>query len=211
MTSMEDRLNSQYKHEQVRTANTHNCILQATDLFLQHNPACKLTTNKIARMAGVSIGSVYNHFKNKDEIIVELINNQLDQDLLTYGNFFNDDSIRENIEAEFHKFLKLVLDNYRRNLELRKLILFYKRHPKVEKKFIYVTRETQTLIENHFYKSSEIKSEVPIDIIISSLRGVIRSYLEFSPDKFHNFELDRELDILITSYIRNSLLIERRY
>ncbi|MGI4992124.1 TetR/AcrR family transcriptional regulator [Halobacteriovorax sp. GFR7] len=197
------------QHERGRTAVTHKCILKATDIFLQKNPASKLTTNKIARMAGVSIGSVYNHFKNKDEILIELINNQLDEDLITYGNFFNDESKRESIEEEFHKFLKVVLDNYRRNIELRRLILFYKRHPKVNQKFIQVSLETQKLIENHFYQSSEIKSELPIDIIVSSLRGVIRYYLEFCPEKFGSLELDRELDILISSYIKNSHLIDR--
>ncbi|MFG1486303.1 TetR/AcrR family transcriptional regulator [Halobacteriovorax sp. RZ-1] len=205
----EEKKDLTHKNEQVRTVVTHRCILKATDLFLQQNPASKLTTNKIARVAGVSIGSVYNHFKNKDEILIELINNQLDEDLITYGNFFNDESKRETIEEEFHKFLKVVLDNYRRNIELRRLIIFYKRHPSVEKKFVYVNRATQTLIEDHFYQSSEIKSELPIDIIVSSLRGVIRYYLEFCPEKFGSFELDRELDILISSYIKNSHLIDR--
>lgn len=57
---------------QARSRNTIEAIVEATARILTRDgwPACN--TNAIARVAGVSIGSVYEYFKNK-EAILELI------------------------------------------------------------------------------------------------------------------------------------------
>ncbi len=57
---------------QERSHELVNAIRTAGRLILEEEGAEALTTNRIAERAGVSIGSLYQYFDNKDEIIAEV-------------------------------------------------------------------------------------------------------------------------------------------
>ena len=64
---------------QERSRETVEAILEAaTQVFERHGYAVG-TTNRIAERAGVSIGSLYQYFPNKDAIVVELMRRHLDE------------------------------------------------------------------------------------------------------------------------------------
>lgn len=72
---------SQRKHAtQERAGATVDAIVEAAARILASDGAPGLTTNRIARVAGVSIGSVYQYFPNKEAIVVALIETQLRTD-----------------------------------------------------------------------------------------------------------------------------------
>lgn len=48
-------------------------ILEATQLCIAEQGLLQVTTPKIAEKSGVSVGSIYQYFENKDEIIQELL------------------------------------------------------------------------------------------------------------------------------------------
>ena len=48
-------------------------ILEATQLCIAEQGIMQITTPKIAEKSGVSVGSIYQYFENKDEIIQELL------------------------------------------------------------------------------------------------------------------------------------------
>lgn len=48
-------------------------ILEATQLCIAEQGLLQVTTPKIAKRSGVSVGSIYQYFENKDEIIQELL------------------------------------------------------------------------------------------------------------------------------------------
>jgi AcrR family transcriptional regulator len=58
---------------QDRAVATCNAILEASAQLLTKIGYTKLTTNKIAEFAGVSIGSLYQYFPNKEAILVKLL------------------------------------------------------------------------------------------------------------------------------------------
>ena len=61
------------KPRQRRSQEMYNVILEATtQLFIQKGYA-ETTTNHIAQRAGISIGSLYQYFPNKEAIAVELL------------------------------------------------------------------------------------------------------------------------------------------
>lgn len=65
--------------QQARSRDTVDCILEgAAQVFETHGYAAG-TTNRIAERAGVSIGSVYQYFPNKDAILVELIERHIEE------------------------------------------------------------------------------------------------------------------------------------
>jgi AcrR family transcriptional regulator len=61
---------------QKRSGETVSAILEATAHILQRSGLTGLSTNSIAERAGVSIGSLYQYFPNKDAIIARLITKQ---------------------------------------------------------------------------------------------------------------------------------------
>lgn len=67
------------KPQQERSRETLDCILEgAAQVFESHGYAAG-TTNRIAERAGVSVGSVYQYFPNKDAILVGLIERHIEE------------------------------------------------------------------------------------------------------------------------------------
>jgi AcrR family transcriptional regulator len=60
------------KPRQARSDATVEAIVEAAALILENDGEAGLTTARIAERAGVSIGSVYQYFPNKDAIVLTL-------------------------------------------------------------------------------------------------------------------------------------------
>ena len=59
--------------QQQRAKIVVDSILQATQLCVAECGLMQVTTPKIADKSGVSVGSIYQYFENKDQIILELL------------------------------------------------------------------------------------------------------------------------------------------
>jgi len=86
------RKTSDTKHvrppKQERSRQKFDFIVEAATRILSMSGYAALTTNEVARVAGVSIGSVYEYFRNKDEIVAVIVDRHL--------------SAAENSVASFH-------------------------------------------------------------------------------------------------------------
>lgn len=67
--------------EQERAQFTFDAILEAAARILRSDGHDQLTTNRIAEVAGVSVGSLYQYFPNKGAILARLIELELERDL----------------------------------------------------------------------------------------------------------------------------------
>lgn len=56
-------------------------LLEATARILQTSGVAKATTNEIARVAGVSVGSLYQYFPGKEALVAALIERKVELDL----------------------------------------------------------------------------------------------------------------------------------
>ncbi len=65
--------NMRSKPAQDRSADTVEVILEATTQVLDNPREAPITTNHIAQRAGVSIGSLYRYFKNKQGILALIV------------------------------------------------------------------------------------------------------------------------------------------
>lgn len=73
------RLRPRKEPAQPRARETRARILGAArEVFAQHGYAAG-TTNRIAEKAGMSVGSLYQYFPNKDAILVELVEEHIDE------------------------------------------------------------------------------------------------------------------------------------
>jgi AcrR family transcriptional regulator len=76
---LEKRLRPRRTPRQARSAETRARILDAaSEVFATHGYAAG-TTNRIADASGLSVGSLYQYFPNKDAILVELVRAHIDE------------------------------------------------------------------------------------------------------------------------------------
>ncbi|MBC7658582.1 MAG: TetR/AcrR family transcriptional regulator [Chitinophagaceae bacterium] len=66
--------------KQERARETASDLLTATVQFLRRNHYSKLSTNKIAELAGVSIGTLYQYFPSNEALVVALVRQQFEAD-----------------------------------------------------------------------------------------------------------------------------------
>lgn len=76
-------------------------MLQATEQCIVEEGLIRLTTPKVAERSGISVGSIYQYFENKDELVEELLRRKM----IDFGQQFKqlimhlDDQPLENIIA----------------------------------------------------------------------------------------------------------------
>jgi AcrR family transcriptional regulator len=70
------KLNPRKQATQARAAKTIEIILEAAAHILERDGFAGYTTNAIAKRAGVSIGSLYQYFPNKDAVTIALIDRE---------------------------------------------------------------------------------------------------------------------------------------
>ena len=70
---------------QARAQQTVEAILGAAAQLLARTGYAKVTTNAIAARAGVSIGSLYEYFPNKDAVVVALMEQVLEEQFASFA------------------------------------------------------------------------------------------------------------------------------
>lgn len=78
---MQAVLNPRKVPRQARAQATHDAILEAAAQIISVGGLSAFNTNAVAERAGVSIGSLYQYFSNKDALMVALIHRQQQRQL----------------------------------------------------------------------------------------------------------------------------------
>lgn len=76
--------------KQQRSRLTIDAILEATARIVDQVGLDRATTNRIAELAGVSIGSLYQYFPGKEALLAALITREAEADLAAMSEIFND-------------------------------------------------------------------------------------------------------------------------
>jgi len=106
---------------QSRSRATVDALLQATTHILLNGGPEALTTNHVAEVAGVSIGSLYQYFPNKASLIAALIGQHVDHEVETLSKVFQNwqgPAGEPLIRMAINAFIQIHLDD----LELTKLL-----------------------------------------------------------------------------------------
>ncbi|MFA4082728.1 TetR/AcrR family transcriptional regulator [Mycobacteroides salmoniphilum] len=79
------------------------------------------TTNRIAEQAGVSIGSLYQYFPNKDSILVELMTVHTEEGFALVHRHLTA-GLPDSIEDTLRVFVRAAIDNHRDNPRLHRVL-----------------------------------------------------------------------------------------
>jgi AcrR family transcriptional regulator len=78
--------------QQARSRQTREDILQATAHLLNRKPWGEVSTNHIAKKTGISIGTLYKYYPNKDAILADLSLTFMQRDAELFGRIFEGSS-----------------------------------------------------------------------------------------------------------------------
>lgn len=125
------RIKPRKKPQQSRSRQTRQEILEATAHLLNKQPLGEVSTNHIARKTGISIGTLYKYYPNKDSILADLSLMYMQKDAELFGRIFEkyadrelDDLLDALVEAlmQIHRHDALVRGVVYQNLERLKLL-----------------------------------------------------------------------------------------
>lgn len=103
---------------QKRSRETVASIVESCARLLVQEPYNAITTDKIAEMAGVSIGSLYQFFANKEAIVAAVIDDLLQKDLV-----YIEENLAKlhttDLDSKVHAFIDIGFARFQDNRPLR--------------------------------------------------------------------------------------------
>ncbi len=100
--------------KQSRSKITVDAIFGAVTHILNKDGVAHLTTNKIAEVAGVSVGSLYQYFKNKESIYEGILLRMTEENLIAFENILK--TSRPN-SVQIKDIIKVVVDNHFQSMQ----------------------------------------------------------------------------------------------
>jgi AcrR family transcriptional regulator len=202
VTSAEPRRRRLPKQERSRAI--VDSILAATEELLKNESPEALTTNRIAERAGVSIGSLYRYFPNKDAILGSLYDSEVGreaEELMERPRWpLDEGSLREALAM----IVDYQLERHRRLCDLEGA--FYRDH---HREFSLARRVgskevEQRLLELLIRRGSEVRAQ-HLDqaawLLARGVSAIVRTALEERPEKLDQAAFRDELVDLLVRYV----------
>ena len=136
---------------QARARRTVEAILEgAAQVFEKHGYA-RTTTDRIAERAGVSVGSLYQYFPNKDAVIVALAERHQEAGLRRVRDLLTDVPVATLAALD----LDVLLESF-----VRDLIVLHRNHPRLHRLLLVEARMPSDQLERLSRQEDELASEV---------------------------------------------------
>ena len=163
---------------QIQKKKTRELILQMAKSEFVKKGFLNTTTSEIAEKAGIAHGTLFLHFKNKDSLIVEILDRELEEISSIIQNLI---SRAIDLEQLLLQYLDLLQEEEELFVVLARELPFY--NEELRRKILF----RDSIIRSHFHKAIElgIKEKRYRDVDVTSavmfLFGTINYYLSLKP------------------------------
>jgi AcrR family transcriptional regulator len=188
--------------KQERSQATVQAILTATAHILTEEGYDHFTTNKVAERAGVSIGSLYQYFPNKDSLLLALAEhhaNQMVQLAKDHLEEIGDRSIPEIIR----QIVEAAVAAHAVNPKLHRVLHEQVPHSQVMRQFDQAKMEN--LLRSFLTQRSDQLQPKNLDLTVFMVERTIRSLIHGAmtehPEFLKTGELKQELTTLLLAYL----------
>ena len=168
---------------QARAKATVKAIVDATALILEKDGYNALTTNEVAEVAGVSIGSLYEYFPGKEAIIAALVKEMVDDGLLVMQTAL-DQSDTESFDTAMRAWVETLFGIVNNHKKLVRVLIFQIPYlmqipavHKVQAELLKIVLTGASRSEQQF----QIKVKPEVLYLISSLAGSTLFSLALAP------------------------------
>lgn len=190
--------------QQKRAKELVNRILKATESYIGLHGLDELTTPKISEHSGISVGSIYQYFSNKEEIIDSLLeykSHELGQDFKQFVLCHDFSDLKSMITASINFGFEQLQANNGYYLEILRHW-----HNLNGQKSIHILQthfsELCLYILGNFYQGQNPERlELKVFIVVNSTLHTIMSYCLQGIGKYNEQEIKQELTEMITGYL----------
>jgi len=193
--------------KQERSRATVDAILEATARVLVEVGYERASTNRIAHVAGVSIGSLYQYFPGKEALVAALVERHVDRVTTLLDQAF--DHIEELPPRNAPRALvTAVLSAQAVDGDLHRLLIEQiprvgrlQRITDIERRFAERTRD---YLESHRHESAIVNADIAAPLIVYALHGILFGLARNDPTQLEDDAVTDEIVSLLTSYVRRS-------
>ncbi len=191
--------------KQERSQVTVEAILSATAHILTENGYNQLTTNRVAERAGVSIGSLYQYFPNKEALIFALAEqhaNEMVQLAKQHLEGLSDRTIPEVLR----QIIKAALAAHAVNPKLHRVLHEQIPHSEVMKRLDQAKIENllQSFLAQHSDQLRPKNLELAVFMVERTIRALIYGAMIDHPELLKTGELEQELTLMLSAYLVKS-------
>ncbi|MGO9028048.1 MAG: TetR/AcrR family transcriptional regulator [Acidimicrobiales bacterium] len=190
--------------KQRRAADTRERILEAAaHVFAEYGYAAG-TTNRIAERAGVSIGSLYQYFPNKDSILVELVHAHVNAGISIIQRHLSASAMPESLDAQIRLFVRATIENHVDAPALHQVLFEEAPRPAELLKMLHAAEEwivqaAQHLLAEH-PEVAVTDIETAARLVVSAIESLVHRYFAAGqPIELLRFE--DELVAMLSRYL----------
>jgi AcrR family transcriptional regulator len=191
---------------QERSKVTYDAILKATAQVLAAEGVDRVNTNRVAEVAGVSIGSLYQYFPNKEAMMQALIDSYSNR-LVEHLSGYLQQLSQEPAAGAIRSYVKAMLSLPREDPELHRafvLVVFKLGHASIrqlEEQLLFIVR---AYLETQKHRLIPKNLDLAAFILVTTVESVTNIALLKHPEYISTDEFEIELSSIITRYLIGS-------
>jgi AcrR family transcriptional regulator len=190
--------------QQARARDTVEVIFEATARILQRGGRAALNTNAVAERAGISVGTLYQYFPNKEAIMVAMARRQLENDRLAVIDAIS--GALDDPETKPARIaINMLIDLHRTNSKIRRIITqahlahgFGDEHVKPLQE---ITQMLAARADRILPRRTEPISPVTLFVLTRAVIGVIRAAAHEESPFLGTTEFEDELVRLVEGFL----------
>jgi AcrR family transcriptional regulator len=190
--------------QQARAKDTVDALLSASKTLLVQRGVEGTTTNAIAELAGVSIGSLYQYFPSREAIIAELSRRHVARVLaLIFAEV--DALVGTNLRVGARRLIQLMIEIHRQDPELHGAI--ETSHPRLAARAQLAQVEAQVMATARTYLESHRSELVVADldraafVVVTTIEAVTHEAAFRRPDLLDSDALVDDITRLVLGYL----------
>jgi AcrR family transcriptional regulator len=194
------------KPKQKRSRATVAAILEATAQLLVEGGYHNLSTNRIAETAGVSIGSLYQYFSNKEAVVAAVVEEFADRqfEILVHG--IGDLGPDAQMEQSVRELVRSMMEAKRCEPELSK-VLFEELPPvgQIDVLKEWTQRACELVYTALSMRADDVRPdnlEIAAYVLVTACHGIVHSTVVDRPELLENDALAEETAELILRYLQ---------
>jgi AcrR family transcriptional regulator len=190
------------KPKQARAQDTVEVIFEATAQILRREGRVALNTNHIAECAGISVGTLYQYFPDKEAILVKMARRELEAD---HAAVMKAISEPVNAGADLVRLaIRALIARFRRSREVRRIAIETLISEGYGNELATSVQKAAQLVgenEDRFLPGrSEVVSPTRLFVITRAISGVLRSASQEKSPLLDSAEFEDELVRLVRAY-----------
>lgn len=188
--------------KQERSQATVEAILSATTHILTENGYDQLTTNRVAERAGVSIGSLYQYFPNKEALIFALAEHHANEMVRLAQHHLEGLSDR-TIPEVLRQIVKAALAAHAVNPKLHRVLHEQIPHSEVMQRLDQAKMENllRSFLAQRSDQLQPKNLELTVFMVERTIRALIHGAMIDRPELLKTGEFEQELMVMLSAYL----------